>query len=102
MPGLPGPLPGLYRRPGLAARQAAGQLPIYREEAKLARALGAEPVKGTAQDFPELAALGGQDTRRNHVATVYADGNSIGALFDRVAAHGDPGLKQQVSAAMSR
>ena len=89
----------LYRRPGLAAE--APRLPIYREEADLARALGRDPVTGTAQDFQDLAALGGQETWRNHAATVYADGNAIGALFDRIAAHGDPGLKEQASAAIS-
>ena len=94
-----------YRRPGLAAQaleDQAGGLPIYQEEARLARALDAEPVKDTAQDFSVLAALGGPDTQRNHIATVYADGNSIGAFFDRVAAHGEPGLKQRISAAVSQ
>jgi hypothetical protein len=97
----------LYRRPGLAAQprgQAAGlpgELPVYREEASLARALGREPVRGTAQDFGDLAALGGPGTWRNHVATVYADGNKIGDLFDRIAARGDPKLKERVSAAIS-
>jgi CRISPR RNA silencing complex Cmr2 subunit-like protein len=89
----------LYRRPGLAADLP--RLPIYREEAGLARALGREPVAGTAQDFTDLAALGSQETWHNHIATVYADGNAIGALFDRIAAQGDPGLKEQASAAIS-
>ena len=89
----------LYRRPGLAAEPQ--RLPIYREEADLARALGRDPVAGTAQDFQDLAALGGQETWRNHVATVYADGNAIGALFDRIAALGDPDLKKKASAAIS-
>jgi hypothetical protein len=88
----------LYRRPGLAR---AGRLPIYREEAGLARALGRDPVAGTAGDFADLAALGGGGTWRNHIATVYADGNAIGALFDRIAAQGDPALKEQASAALS-
>ena len=96
MPGLPGPLPGLLPQ-ARAGRPAAwqgagppGRLPIYQEEASLARALGRAPVEDTAQDFGVLAALGGPETQRNHVATVYADGNAIGALFDRVAGHGDP------------
>ncbi len=97
----------LYRRPGLAARprgQGAGppgELPVYQEEASLARALGRDPVRGTAQDFGDLAALGGPATWRNHIATVYADGNAIGALFERIAAHGDPHLKERASAAIS-
>ena len=97
----------LYRRPGLAAQSPGrepgppGKLPVYQEEAHLARAFGREPVRGTALDLRDLAALGGPTTWRNHVATVYADGNAIGDLFDRVAAHGDPHLKEQVSAAMS-
>ena len=89
----------LYRRPGLAAEPP--RLPIYQEEAGLARALGRDPVAGTAQDFQDLAALGGPETWRNHVATVYADGNAIGALFDRIATHGDPDLKERASAAIS-
>lgn len=89
----------LYRRPGLARQPQ--RLPVYREEADLARALGRDPVKGTAGDFEALAALGGEDTRRNHVATVYVDGNAIGALFDRIAEHGHPSLKQQASVAVS-
>ncbi len=88
----------LYRRPGLARPP---KLPIYREEADLARALGRDPVAGTAQDFQDLAALGGKETWHNHIATVHADGNAIGALFDRIAAYGDPDLKEQVSAAIS-
>ena len=88
----------LYRRVGLARR---GRPPIYREEADLAQALGRDPVKGTAEDFENLAVLGGQETWRNHIATVYADGNAIGALFDRIAAQGDPGLKEHASAAIS-
>jgi hypothetical protein len=91
------PLP-VYRRSGLAGRPT---LPAYREEAGLARALGRDPVAGTAEDFEALAALGGRETWRNHVATVYADGNKIGDLFDRIAAQGDPGLKEQASAAVS-
>jgi hypothetical protein len=97
----------LYRRPALAAQprgskaRPPGELPVYREEASLARVLGREPVRGTAQDFGDLAALGSQGTWRNHIATVYADGNKIGDLFDRIAAHGNPLLKEQVSAAIS-
>lgn len=94
-----------YRRPGLAAHargEAPRRLPIYRVEADLARALDTRPVEDTAQDFSVLAKLCGADTQRNHVATVYADGNGIGAFFDRVAGHGDPHLKQRISAAVSQ
>ena len=97
----------LYREPGLAAQPHGkgqgppGKLPIYQEEARLARTLGRAPVAGTAQDFGDLAALGGPETWRNHVATVYADGNAIGSLFDRIAGHGDPRLKERVSRAIS-
>ncbi len=93
-----------YRRPGLAAqpRPDGSGLPVYREEAELAGDLGRVPIADTAQDFNELAALAGPDTQRNHVATVYVDGNTIGALFDRIAEHGDPGLKARISSAVSR
>ncbi len=96
-----------YRRPGLAdqphrpVERPPGGLPIYQEEARIARELGREPVPGTALDFNALAALGGPGTWRNHVATVYADGNAIGAFFDRIAARGDPHLKASVSAGIS-
>lgn len=88
----------LYRRPGLARR---GRPLIYREEADLAQALGRDRVTGTAKDFQDLAALGGQETWRNHIATIWIDGNAIGALFDRIADRGDPNLKKQASAAIS-
>jgi hypothetical protein len=95
-----------YRKPGLAAQARPGRtetrgLPIYREEADLARGLDRHPVDDTARDFTALAALGQADTKRNHVATVYADGNAVGAFFDRIAAHGDPELKARISAAVS-
>lgn len=89
----------LYRRPGLARQPQ--RLPVYQEEAALAEALGRHRVKGTAEDFEALAALGGEETQRNHIATVYVDGNAIGALFDRLAGLGDPRLKEWASAAVS-
>lgn len=99
-----------YRKPGLARYAGRGGqdqengdgLPVYREEAELARALHRDPVAGTVQDFSELARLGAETSNRNHVATVYADGNMIGAFFDRVIAHGDPELKARISAAVSQ
>lgn len=93
-----------YRRLGLAAQARAGGdgPPIYREEAELADGLGRDAREAAARDFTALAQLGGPDTQRNHVATVYADGNAIGAFFGRIAASGDAGLKARVSAAVSR
>jgi len=85
-----------YRRPGLAAAK-----PVYREELRLVRGLGRNPTRDIVQDFGDLAALGSADTNRNQIATVYADGNAIGALLDRVAAHGDPRLKAEISKAIS-
>jgi hypothetical protein len=97
-----------YRRPALAAQPhqgepgSAGFLPIYREEAQLAYALQRWPVGDTARGFDELAALGAPDTARNHIATVYVDGNAVGAFFDLIAAGDDPDLKAVISAALSR
>ena len=97
----------LYRRPGLAAQPhrhgagTPGELPIYGKKPAWRERSAAIQDTGTAQDFRDLAALGDQETWRNHIATVYADGNAIGVLFDRIAAHGDPDLKKQASAALS-
>lgn len=74
--------------------------PVYRAEARLLAALGRPPASAV-KTFEELAALGGADTNRNHLATIYADGNAIGAFLDRVASRADPGLKSRVSAAIS-
>lgn len=104
-----------YRRPGLARHAARDYdarddsqegdpergLPVYWEEATLARELGRHPVHGTVRDFSELARLGSKATNRNHVATMYADGNKIGDFFKRIAKHGDPDLKARASAAVS-
>lgn len=38
----------------------------------------------TPDEFDDLAALGSDDNR-NHLATVYADGNAMGDFFDRLA-----------------
>lgn len=86
-----------YRQPGLGHEGR-----VYREEIRLLCGLGRDPVTDTVQDFEELAALGSADTNRNHLATVYADGNMIGAFLGRVAARGDPGLKAVISTAISR
>ncbi|HEY7273689.1 MAG TPA: hypothetical protein VH502_13225 [Actinoplanes sp.] len=51
-------------------------------ERTLSVALGLDT---TPDDFAALAALGGTDTDRNHLATVYADGNGIGDFFARLA-----------------
>ncbi|GAA0901308.1 MULTISPECIES: Cas10/Cmr2 second palm domain-containing protein [Streptomyces] len=40
------------------------------------------------KELPELAALGGKDTDRNHVATVFVDGNAFGHFFEKLAHHG--------------
>jgi hypothetical protein len=74
--------------------------PVYRGETGLLRALARHPASAV-KTFEELAALGAADTHRNHLATIYADGNAIGAFLDRVASRGDPGLKSRISAAIS-
>lgn len=40
------------------------------------------------KELPELAALGGKDTDRNHVATVFVDGNAFGHFFEELARRG--------------
>jgi hypothetical protein len=84
------------RRPGLRKQRV-----VYREESRLLRALGRDPDTGIVQHFAELAALGSAGSNRNHLATVYADGNAIGAFLDRVAGQGDPELKARISTAIS-
>jgi hypothetical protein len=49
-----------------------------------------------------LAKLGDDSGNRNHLATVFADGNAIGSLFGRVVASGDPEAKKHVSRAVSQ
>ena len=73
----------------------------YRRPTEVIRALGRDPMADTARDSNDLARLGGEGTNRNHIAIMYADGNAIGAFFDRVIAHGDPGLKERISAGVS-
>lgn len=54
-----------------------------------------------AKDLNQLSRLPNDETKRNHLATIYADGNRVGALF---AAVQDPavaiGLSQAVEAAI--
>jgi hypothetical protein len=63
-------------------------------ERRLSKALG---LKEAPEDFETLARLGGRDTDRNHLATVYADGNGIGDFFNRL-----DGAPPKVRAKISR
>ncbi|WP_283135337.1 Cas10/Cmr2 second palm domain-containing protein [Rhizohabitans arisaemae] len=70
-------------------------------EHRLARQLGVDRVQG----FDELARLDPRDDSPgspsgNHLATVYADGNSMGILFDRLA-EDDGALKKVISRKVS-
>ena len=66
------------RRTQLAGGAAAGLALEY----DLADAIGLD----TVQDFDELAALVAEtDFKANHLATVYVDGDQIGALIEQVA-----------------
>ncbi|BCB74572.1 hypothetical protein Pflav_009820 [Phytohabitans flavus] len=84
-----------YRSAGLRD----GAVPVGAEWDLLQR-LGRD-YHDVVSDFGELAALGDEHSNGNHLATVFADGNSIGALFDRVIASGDPDAKAQASRAVS-
>jgi hypothetical protein len=86
----------LYRWPGLGD----DAVPVAAERALLDR-LGRDRSHAVS-DFAQLAALGGEDGNRNHLATVFADGNAIGTLFGQVIADGDPAAKQAVSQAVSQ
>ncbi|WP_281901537.1 Cas10/Cmr2 second palm domain-containing protein [Phytohabitans aurantiacus] len=84
-----------YRSPGLRD----GAVPVGAELDLLTRlGLGHSQVSA---DFAELAALGDEHSNGNHLATVFVDGNGIGALFDRVIASGDPDAKARMSRAVS-
>lgn len=85
-----------YRAPGLRE----GAVPVGAERDLLDR-LGVGPDR-VVTDFAELAALGDEHSNGNHLATVFADGNSMGALFDRVVISDDPHAKAQVSQAVSQ
>ena len=51
-------------------------------------------------DFDELAKLG-NDGKRNHLATIYADGNSVGKFFKDALADCDPDQLNQLSEAVT-
>ncbi len=52
-----------------------------------------------ADDFAALADLG-IDPKRNHLATIYADGNRFGSFFEELAASDHP--KDEISPALNR
>lgn len=87
-----------YRQRELRKVDGTG-IPV-REERQLLTELEISPGR-TAHTFEELAALGQPSGNRNHLATVFADGNSIGALFHRIAHDGSDSLKRTVSATIS-
>ncbi|MFF6815169.1 hypothetical protein ACFZAG_35585 [Streptomyces sp. NPDC012403] len=52
------------------------------------------------KELPELAAMGAKDTDRNHVATVFVDGNAFGDFFEQLAHRGSrlsPESKARIS-----
>jgi Cas10/Cmr2, second palm domain len=69
------PAPG-HPSPGLAA------------EERLSRLVAGDEALDWVDDFGALAKLTGE--RDNHLATVLADGNSMGRFFQRLAASGSP------------
>ncbi len=84
-----------YRLPGLRE----GAVPVGAER-RLLEALELDHSH-VVQTFDDLAGLGEPDGNRNHLATVAADGNGIGALFGQVAKLEDATAKAEVSAAVS-
>ncbi|GGL19402.1 Cas10/Cmr2 second palm domain-containing protein [Mangrovihabitans endophyticus] len=84
-----------YRQPGL--RQAT--VPVS-AETRLLHALDVDETH-TARHFDALAALGAADGNRNHVASVYIDGNNLGRLFEAAATSGDTELKARLSEKVS-
>lgn len=76
-----------------------GTVPVGAEHALLGQ-LGLDR-RHAVGEFKDLAALGDAQGNRNHLATVFADGNAIGALFGRVIAGGDPAAKDAMSRAVS-
>lgn len=84
-----------YRRQGLAA----DFVPVGAER-WLLDGLGVRPDRAV-QGFDQLALLGTDDSNRNHLATVFVDGNAIGALFRRILAGDDPRAKQIASRAVT-
>jgi hypothetical protein len=85
----------VYRKPGLREES----VPVGAELDLLERlGYGHDRV---VQHFIDLAALGDEHGNRNHVATVFADGNGIGALFGRVIERGGPKAKEDASRAVA-
>jgi hypothetical protein len=84
-----------YRRPGLES----GAVPVGKERWLLDE-LGLD-THLAVQTFEGLAKLGGPDGNRNHLATVFIDGNAIGALFRRILDGNDPNAKQVASKAVT-
>lgn len=69
-------------------------------EGRLRSALGLKPAPN---DFAELAALGGAQSGRNHLATVSVDGNAFGVFFKALAEEADADANAQWGkAAISR
>jgi hypothetical protein len=88
-----------YRQPGLRV-DPSGAVPVGAER-QLLDCL-ALPAERTAKTFEDLAALGELPGNRNHLATVFIDGNAMGELFDAVADSEDSGLKARLSGAVSQ
>jgi hypothetical protein len=80
-----------YRQPALRH----GWAPVEAERHLLAE-MDRLP-KHTARTFDALAELGDPESKRNHLATICADGNGMGELFRWVAERGDAPLKERVS-----
>jgi len=85
-----------YRKPALRT----GAVPVS-AELRLLDALGLTP-KDVVETFADLAEIPGPSRKRNHLATVFADGNAMGALFREVLARRDDELKRRVSREVSQ
>ncbi|MGW2320094.1 Cas10/Cmr2 second palm domain-containing protein [Streptomyces sp. NPDC001680] len=69
----------------LARWSPQGRLQGRTAERALATALGHGRL---AEDLSDLARLGGRDNGRNHVGTVFVDGNAFGEFFEGLATQG--------------
>jgi hypothetical protein len=70
-------------------------------ERRLAKALG---TSGTPEQLLDLARLGTPGSGRNHIATVFVDGNAFGEFFHQLAGHReriDAATKSRVSRALN-